>query len=298
MEENHKTPLTRWLETAVSGIRFKPDRAAVEQELREHIEDKTADLLRIFPGMPQEEAEKRALSQMGDAEKIGKELARIHRPWWGYLWKCSRVVLGLVLVISLLAWGGWIWERVETWVGQRQQEKSESQYIKSCYYNGIDPFGPDSPYYKEGEQTEVVRTPLRVFRPADTVRVGEYRIGVEQAALWSFQDGGPEEDWWLFCELLAQGPPWQPLGWSVMNYVRAVDSLGNEYYSSHEVYDLRVDRGDAGYVMANWSPSDGQGAHYDLQIMNIQPGAEWLRLEYDRAGKQWSLTIPLTEGKA
>ena len=33
-----------WLNTAVSGIRFKPDRAAVEQELREHLDDKIEDL--------------------------------------------------------------------------------------------------------------------------------------------------------------------------------------------------------------------------------------------------------------
>ena len=42
----------------MSGIRFKPDRQAVEEELREHIEDKTLDLMRIFPGMTEEEAKK------------------------------------------------------------------------------------------------------------------------------------------------------------------------------------------------------------------------------------------------
>ena len=74
-----------WLHTAVAGIRFKPDREAVEAELREHIEDKTADLMRIFPDMTEEEARERALSQMGDPVEIGKELAKIHKPWLGYL---------------------------------------------------------------------------------------------------------------------------------------------------------------------------------------------------------------------
>ena len=36
--------ILRWLDTAVSGIRFGPDRAEVRQELLEHLEDKTLDL--------------------------------------------------------------------------------------------------------------------------------------------------------------------------------------------------------------------------------------------------------------
>ena len=43
---------TSWLDTAVSGIRFGPDRKAVRAELEGHIEDKTADLQRIFHGIP------------------------------------------------------------------------------------------------------------------------------------------------------------------------------------------------------------------------------------------------------
>ena len=45
-----------WLDIAVSGIRFGPDRAAVRKELDGHIEDRMADLRRIFPNIPQEEA--------------------------------------------------------------------------------------------------------------------------------------------------------------------------------------------------------------------------------------------------
>ena len=41
----------RWLDTAVKGVRFGPDRAAVRAELEAHLEDKEADLRRIFPDM-------------------------------------------------------------------------------------------------------------------------------------------------------------------------------------------------------------------------------------------------------
>ena len=60
MREN--MALLRWLETAVSGIRFKPDRLAVRAELYAHLEDKALDLMRIFPDIDPDEARDRALA--------------------------------------------------------------------------------------------------------------------------------------------------------------------------------------------------------------------------------------------
>ena len=100
MREN--MALLRWLETAVSGIRFKPDRLAVRAELYAHLEDKALDLQRIFPDMDPDETRDRALSAMGDAEELKKELARVHRPWLGWLWTASRYLLCLVLLVNLL----------------------------------------------------------------------------------------------------------------------------------------------------------------------------------------------------
>ena len=41
----------RWLDRAAAGIRSRPDREAVRAELEAHLEDKTADLVRIFPDL-------------------------------------------------------------------------------------------------------------------------------------------------------------------------------------------------------------------------------------------------------
>ena len=40
---DQQNQIQTWLETAVGGIRFKPDRVEAERELRGHIEDKMAD---------------------------------------------------------------------------------------------------------------------------------------------------------------------------------------------------------------------------------------------------------------
>ena len=93
--------ISAWLDTAVSGIRFGPDRAEVRRELLEHLEDKTLDLQRVFPDILEEEARERALYAMGDAEELKVSLAKIHRPWLGYLWTASRWLVRGTLAILL-----------------------------------------------------------------------------------------------------------------------------------------------------------------------------------------------------
>ena len=61
-----------WLDLATAGIRFKPDRAAVRAELKAHLEDKYADLRRLYPDMDDWDITKRATAQMGDPEEVGR----------------------------------------------------------------------------------------------------------------------------------------------------------------------------------------------------------------------------------
>ena len=99
---NFDSVLSRWLDTAVSGIRFGVDRKEVRAELEGHIEDKMADLRRVFPDIPTDEARDRALSAMGNPEELKEELARVHRPWLGWLWTASRYLLCLVMLVNFL----------------------------------------------------------------------------------------------------------------------------------------------------------------------------------------------------
>ena len=109
MEPKSSHPAAQWLDAATNRIRFKPDRAAVRAELDAHLEDKIQDLRRIFPNLSAWEATQQALAGMGDPEEIGRELARLHKPWLGYLWRLSQVVLALALIClgGLAALGLW-----------------------------------------------------------------------------------------------------------------------------------------------------------------------------------------------
>ena len=97
-------PVIEWLYKATAGIRFKPDRKAVRAELEEHLEDKALDFQRIFPDLTEAEARERAVSEMGDPMEIGKELAKVHRPWLGYVWRVAGAA-GLAAA-GLAACGG------------------------------------------------------------------------------------------------------------------------------------------------------------------------------------------------
>lgn len=86
----------QWLDAATQKIRFAPDRDTVRRELAAHIEDLTDRY--AAAGAAPVEAETQALREMGSAADIAAELGRIHRPWWGWLWQASRVLLRFTLV--------------------------------------------------------------------------------------------------------------------------------------------------------------------------------------------------------
>ena len=72
----------RWLDRAAAGIRSRPDREAVRAELEAHLEDRTADLLRLFPDLTPEEAERQAVEGMGDPWEVGQALGGSTSPGW------------------------------------------------------------------------------------------------------------------------------------------------------------------------------------------------------------------------
>ena len=90
-----------FLDTVCSQIKYKPARAKVAEELKNHIEEAKEEF--VQEGWKLEEAEAKAVSQMGDAEAIGKKLNKIHRPKLD--WKLLLLVIILIgfgLVVAIL----------------------------------------------------------------------------------------------------------------------------------------------------------------------------------------------------
>jgi len=85
-----------WLDEATSKIVFGPDREIVRRELEGHLLDRQERYL--AQGMDETAAEEAAVADMGDPSEIAEELGRIHRPWWGWIWQASRMLLRFALV--------------------------------------------------------------------------------------------------------------------------------------------------------------------------------------------------------
>ena len=290
-----KKTIQDWLDTAVGGIRFKPDRVKVEEELRGHLEDKTADLQRIFH-LSREEAEEMALKQMGDAEEIGREMAKIHKPWWGYIWYASRGLVIVLLAVFVIRWSGYWWGHLTNWL-EYGDGLGYGAYVDECHLTGQNPFTEDNPFVEPGgDESGIVRTPLLVSEGGPTTRCGNYRFKVGRNALWSFSGGDdPEERWRLFLELEVVGPPWELIDSDAIWQISVTDSLGGYYYTCGEIYHQNVERGEDGYVEVNYKGDEFLAKNFVLEVMDISPGAEWLRLEFARSGGAWELTIPLKE---
>ena len=122
-----------WLRDAVKHIRFPPDRRRVRRELYEHMASRRQDFLAC--GFSEEEADRRACEAMGDPGEVGKALAAVHKPFWGYALCVLRILLILfalyAAVYTLRGGGGEVFnypylrvlsgeidERVPEWISQ------------------------------------------------------------------------------------------------------------------------------------------------------------------------------------
>lgn len=92
-------PKFKWCREVTEQVRFKPDRNKIWDELMDHIEDRAEDMK--CRGYTEEEAESRAVSAMGDPAEVGRQLNAVHKPWLGWLWIVSKVLVIVLLVTAL-----------------------------------------------------------------------------------------------------------------------------------------------------------------------------------------------------
>ncbi len=209
----------KWLDLAVSGIRFGPDREAVRAELAEHIEDRAADFMRIFPDMEEKEAQERALAGMGDAWELKKELARVHRPWLGYLWRATQVLVWTALALILIAaLGGGADLLRDQWY-QHQDAQRAWAVRRALYEDGV----PDW----EGER-------LAVFEPDVQVRLDRAALSVPRAAWW--RENNKDR---LYLQVrVTWDRPWEANRY-IFFQLWAEDDLGNRYWQEKNTVPAR-----------------------------------------------------------
>ena len=263
-----------WCDAAVSGIIFPPDREQVHKELLDHIYDHYDNL--VEQGLDAETAQMMALNAMGSAAEIAPQLAAIHRPFWGYLLRLTRIALIVALCAAILLTVGQVFR---------------TSYHDFSEYNNLDPFtdtvNEDSTY-------------TRVFyaEPNQSVQSDGYTITLTQAAIW-FVDHhdndlmGEDNHNFYFRMEVFNPRPWAENS-DIPRWFWAVDSLGNTYDCFHEgIVNF------APYIAGNGYNTDPLTYTHDMWISDYRSqDAEWIEFHYDRDGRNLVLRLNLTGGDA
>jgi len=250
-----------WVSGATQFIRFGPDRDAVSKELMEHIDDKALDIQRIFPTMTEREAMQRALDGMGDPEEIGRELGKIHKPWLGYLWRASQVIVWTALIVAVL----WPLSSGLTDLAYR------------VYYDAAEWVE----YERDAERLFGERIPegdrrLATYAPNVETRLGQCTISVPRAV--RYQPAGEEE--MLYLEMcLDYDKPWLRND-RAFAYTWAEDDLGNRYNEKGCRFEAKT--------------LSGLTKAYCCMMLDVPEEAEWIEFHHEyRPGL--NLRVDLTQ---
>lgn len=188
-----------WCCHAVAQIRFKPDRQAVFNELKAHLEDHYDDLR--SRGYAPEQARRLALEAMGSAEDIAPQLGEIHKPWLGYIYRIVKWITIPACVWALFLLIAFCGSHVHSLISTGNYDSLRAEGEGGFYCQ------PDVSDTSDG-----------------------YRFTVTEAAV---NAGGDV----LYIELQITYWPWMPQP-AIANYFWAVDSLGNYYACRKDVmYD-------------------------------------------------------------
>lgn len=263
----------KWCEKAVSGIVFPPDRWNVAMELRDHMQDHCADLME--QGYDEPTARDLTLKAMGDVDEIARQLAAIHRPFWGYFLRATRRILVLLLIITVIPFICFIL-------------KPTYSQPENLWY-GYDPY-TDTHLSDEG----AVSTRIMYGEPKQQFKSDGYTLELTRAA-WIYTDFTDEAkvDMDLLCFQIeiTNSLPWaeEP---DIRQWIWAQDSEGNTY--------------------APWC-SAVPGKHLLGQIYHSAPftwtlemltndfcsqNADWIDICYSRDGRQFRFRIDLPGGDA
>lgn len=181
-----------WCYHAVAEIRFKPDREAVFQELKAHLEDHYDEFL--AQGYTPEKAQRLAMEAMGNPEDIAPQLGEIHKPWLGYLYRTAKWIAAVVGFWAVFLLVSYFCNHIHA-------------IISTANYDSLRAEG-EGGYYGQPNVSDIS---------------DGYRFKVTEAAVSS--DGST-----LHLELQITYWFWmrEP---AVINHFWAVDSLGNNYQS-------------------------------------------------------------------
>lgn len=285
----------QWCKRATKGIKYRPDRLEVYYELYQHIEDRYLDYL--DQGMKEDEAEKKALHVMGDADELAPQLAAIHRPFWGYLYSLCKwgfIILSIVMIIKFIPW----WKSY--------QYEMQSFFVRSFDLpSTLDPFEDDTYEFKNPDGT-IMHPWIRIFhaQPDCKATSDDFIFSIKNVVIWQEQpydlQSSTTQDH-LYIQMDITNPfPWIEFG-DAPKWFWAEDSSGKYYYSNNEYASreyVEAERANPEPSLIGVMEQTGLFTYtYYIWVRGIDcSNTEGITLHYDRDGRNIELRIDLTGG--
>ena len=211
----------------------------------------------VAKGMDEDTAADKTLEAMGDPKVIAPQLAAIHRPGWAYAMVVTRVIaVFLLLLITTVSLVKFI---------------NHQAYIRNvCQLCDIDPFTVQ-------QEDQIFSVEPDVKRRSDG-----YTFTIEKVAMWSDR---------IVIRMKATTIyPWARTP-TVPLYMWAEDSAGTHYISHAQSTQRLVNT-----VIVQMEQHSLTTHYYDLYIYGETEGIQWLKLCYNRDGRNILFQIDLTEG--
>ncbi len=271
----HKNRLTSWCHAATILIRFGPDRKAVYNELLAHLEERRDAFME--QGLNEREASTKALEAMGDAYEIAPQLAAIHRPFWGYFLRVSRIFLVILLVLSLKP----IWDYAKNLHFYDKPNAHTFDVYDAASYGG-----------------DTGRTLLHLSQPDVSFSSDGSTFTLTDAVVYTEYSEYFERDRTYLCVLIRQETklPWTEhdgyFGYfSATGWFCARDDLGNVYPGKMEYHPSDA------FALQSYGVQSGLFAYtHQCTINDFPVEAQWVEIYYERDGRSYALRVNLTGG--
>lgn len=267
-----KPEFAAWVGNACRLIRFTPDRERVKAEMLEHMEDSYDACLDA--GLESREAIARVVERMGDADAVAEQLQKVYRPFWGYVWKWTRVLA--VIAVIYMAWNLAVIPAFE---------------LVGMLVNGEDL------WYSQDNMADYVHPPydsdstvISDFTPQDTAEAEGYKISIARICFREADSGYRSA---YFVLRVSNWNPWLRNPMFIRN-LYAVDDRGN-------VYPPRDETNVGGREVTGNGPigNDFVGnfvSYYEMWIADVDPEATSFTLGFDDYGVSWELSFPVEGG--
>ena len=265
--------LTKWCTEAVTKIKYPPDRRAVYDELRQHMDDRCEDFLE--QGLSKEEAVDKVVNVMGDPHELAVQLAAIHRPFWGFACSITKGLMRIMAIVALISIliTGYRFFHVKT-TGVRTDD---------AFRNSIPAHDRTRLFYAEPNCSD----------SSDGYTFTAKRVAIQQN-VHDLQNGNQYFTYNLFIEVEVTKPHLWAANCFGIDAFWGVDNLGKRYlYNGYNVSNEYLSC--STYDSKNYFT---QYYNFSISYINYNPAEKltWIELHYDRDGRDVVLHIDLTGG--